>query len=73
MQYIAYDDEGIIKVGTKQECLKSIVDLVESGELDNVYDKNDLIEILNYFSRKFKNENEISFSGFHIKKIEQES
>jgi len=26
MQYMVYDDMGIIKVGTKQECLKSIVD-----------------------------------------------
>ena len=73
MEYIAYDDEGTIKVGTKQECLKSIVDLVEDGELDNVYDENDLIEILNYFSRKFEEEKEMSFSGFHIKEVEQES
>ena len=73
MQYMAYDDMGIIKVGTKQECLKSIVDLVEDGELDNVYDENELIEILNYFSRKHENEDNISFSGFHIKEVEKEN
>lgn len=67
MQYIAYDDEGTIKIGTKQECLKSIVELVENGELDNVYDENELIEIDNYFSRKHKDEDEISFSGFNVK------
>ena len=71
MQYMAYDDEGIIKVGTKQECLKGIVDLIESGELDNVYDESDLIEILNYFSRKFDEEKNISFYGFSIQKIEE--
>ena len=71
MQYIAYDDEGIIKVGTKQECLKSIVDLVENGNLDNVYNEDDLENILKYFSRKFDEEKEMSFSGFHIKELEE--
>ena len=70
MQYIAYDDEGTIKIGTKKECLTSIVELVESGDLDNVYHENDLIEISNYFNRQHKEVDEMSFSGFHIEKYQ---
>ena len=74
MQYIAYDDEGIIKVGTKQECLKSIIDLVEDGELDNVYNSDDLDNIFRYFSRKFEDDEEIiSYYGFTIKEVKKEN
>ena len=68
MWYVAYDDEGIIKIGAKRECLASIVELVENGELDNVYNENDLMEIFNYFSKKHEDEDEMSFSGFYIER-----
>jgi len=70
--YIAYDDEGTFCTGTKRECLNSIVDLVEDGELDHAYGENDRVHILNYFSREHEASTFIEFSGFVVEEVVEE-
>ena len=41
-------------------------ELEDIEDMIDVYDESDLIEILNYFSRKFDKEKNISFYGFSI-------
>ena len=71
--YVAYDDEGIIKTGTKRECLDSIVEWVEDEDstAEIVYPiEDDRIAISNYFSREHHDDDCIRFSGFTIKPME---
>ncbi len=68
MKFLSYDDEGVIYLGTKEECFKSIVDLCQvNGELQGVYKRNELYNIQAYFRNKhnLKYDN-FEYSGFKI-------
>jgi len=69
--FIAYDDNGTFKKGTFEECKNNIVAWAEDQEEENgnIYSENELIEIINFFSREHKGKDFISFRGFSIKDI----
>lgn len=64
--YVAYDDEGIIKEGTKQECLDAIRDWTITEEAEKLYDEDTLGNIYRFFNRKDDDNTFISTSGFAI-------
>jgi len=67
--YIAYDDLGTILLGTKEDCLKSIVSWAESAEAEEHYSEDDLVLIIDFFNQSNYNSEIIAYSGFIVSKI----
>ena len=68
-KFEAYDDNGVFETGSKEECLQNIISWCESEAAEPIYTENELIEIINFFSRKHDDESEISFRGFTVKEV----
>ena len=50
MEFIAYDDQGTIKIGSKEDCQKIIREWTKTEEAYEIYNDEDLWNIYNFFN-----------------------
>lgn len=74
-QYILFDDIGILKQGSFDECIDIISDWTKSTSAKQLYSFKELSTIQNYFKNLDKSEinetEDINFFGFTLKKIKK--
>ncbi len=68
MEFIAYDDQGTIKIGSKEDCQKIIREWTKTEEAYEIYNDEDLWNIYNFFNKNHQ-EDYFEYYGFKIKKI----
>jgi hypothetical protein len=68
MKYVLFDDLGEIHIGPLLECKHIMIVWTKSNEAKLIYNRTKLREIANHFKNIT---DETSFSGFHLKLIEE--
>ena len=70
MKYILFDDIGIMKEGTKQECISTLIEWTKTKEAKGLYSRSELENIKDVFFKILRTEsfNMIEVSGFTLKR-----
>ncbi|MFK7780285.1 MAG: hypothetical protein QM490_03980 [Candidatus Gracilibacteria bacterium] len=70
MEFIVYDDCGVIHRGSKEECQKAIRDWSRTEEAEEIYNEDDLGNIYRFFNKNHQ-EDYFEYYGFKIEKIDR--